>query len=334
MNEADQRSADVEHWLDSARLRLAVANVASPVRDEMLERARLLVDQTGESPTGLFGPPGEWVEEQIAERRSQGLPCVAPDPSASWRDVPVMGMYVAAGLGAVLLALALIKRGGELDYDLLGLVGFPVVGGLTVMTALTAWEKTLSRRPVGVAVAVGGAVVLGGALGLALLFGWGRDHPTAEASAWHLGLLVLACALGGKVLDRLLPEQEPRTWRTPRADDEWLGVLAGVLRLRADMPESRVHTIVAEAQAHAVEAGSTLQEEFGRPEDYASQFPVDKTNRARRKAWLYTALAALAAITALPPGSSWSAVLLTLLWGALATREWRRLRRSAGRGQR
>jgi len=328
MSETDERSADVKRWLDEARVGLVLAHVATPVRDEILEQARDLVAQTGETPAELFGPPRAWVEEQLAERRSQGQPSVAPEPSASWRDVPVMGMYLAAALAAVFLLVALVEEGWDLDYDL-GILVFPVVGGLLMTTALTVWEKTLSHRPLGVAVAAGGTVMVGGSLLLALLIGWIREHPVAEGGAWQLVLLVLACAVAGQVLDRLLPAEKSAPWRAPRDDDEWLGVLAGVLRLRADMPEPRVSTIVAEARAHALEAGSTLQAEFGRPEDYAAQFPRDAKNRTRRKAWFFSALAAIAAFTALPPDGSWSAALLALGWAALAAWEWRQVRRSS-----
>lgn len=327
MNDAHERSSEVAHWLDDARLRLARANVAPPVMDEVLERARVLVAETGESPDDLFGPPSEWADEQVAERRSDGLPLAVPDPAASWRDVPVMGMYSAATIAAVVLVVSAIKGEWQLDYDL-GFIGFPVLMGLVTVTALTVWEKTLSRRSLVVAAAAGGAVLTGGVALLGLLIWWGHGHVVATSGTWRLGLLVLAWALLGRLFDSVLPQKPPRAWGTPRTDDEWLGVLAGVLRLRADMPETRVRTIVAEARAHATEAGSSLQEEFGRPEDYASQFPADEVNRTRRKAWGYTALAGLGVILAVPPNSRWSGVVLAVGWGACAVWEWRRSRRS------
>ncbi|WP_104105131.1 hypothetical protein [Nocardioides sp. 616] len=328
MNETEAFLAEGERWLDDASFQLEIAQVAAPVREELIERARSLIAETGESPTKLFGWPREWAEEQIAERRSQGLPAAVPDPSASWRDVPVLGMYLASAFAVVFLLVALVEEGWGLDYDL-RLLGFPVAGGVMVMTALTVWEKTLSRRPFGAAAAAGAGILICGSLLVGLLVTWISEHPGPQAGAWHLGLLVLACALAGKVLDTLLPEKKPPAWRTPRDDEEWLGVLAGVLRLRADMPEQRVRTIVAEAQGHAVEAGSTLQEEFGRPEDYAAQFPTDQTNRTRRAAWGYSAMAALWTFLALPPDGSWRQGILALLWACLAAWEWRQVRRAA-----
>ncbi|WP_110240262.1 hypothetical protein [Nocardioides gilvus] len=325
MNESDELAEDAEDWLDDARWRLALKDVARPVVDDILAEARVLIAETGEPPTELFGPPEEWADEQIAERRRDGLPLVVPDPAASWRDVPVLGMYAAAGTGVVVLLHSLFNREWQLEYDL-GLLGFPVVMGLVTMTVLTVWEKTLSRRSLAVAVAAGTGVVAGGVALLGLLVWLGRDHLIATASPWYVVLLVLACALLGRLFDSLLPEDAPRAWITPRTDDEWLAVLAGVLRLRADMPEERVRTIVAEAQAHCAEAGSTLQEEFGRPEDYAAQFPPDEIASTRRKAWAYTAISGLAVILVLI-GSKWVGAILMLLWGARAVREWRRLRR-------
>ncbi|WP_114423580.1 hypothetical protein [Nocardioides houyundeii] len=235
------------------------------------------------------------------------------------------------GLGftaAVFLVLLLVREGWEMEYRL-ELLAFPVGLGLLPATAHTVWEKTLSRRPLGVAIAATAAVVVGGAFLMASPVIWSIGYRGPQAGAWHLGLLVPACALAGKVLDTLLPEKKLPTWRTPRDNDEWLGVLAGVLRLRAEMPEQRVRTIVAEAQGHAVEAGSPLQEEFGRPEDYAAQFPVDKRNRTRRQAWGYSAMTLPAVIMALPPDGSWNGWILTLLWGSLAAGKWREVRRSA-----
>lgn len=170
------------------------------------------------------------------------------------------------------------------------------------------------------------AKTAGGTVLVALVIWLGRDHLVATASTWYLGLLMMACVLMGRLFDSVLPEDPPRTWGTPRTDAEWLGVSAGVLRLRADMTEERVRTIVAEAQSHCAEADSTLQEEFGRPEDYAAQFPKDEINRLRRNAWAYTALTGLGAILAVLFVTGWSGVLLTLLWGVRAVGEWKKLR--------
>lgn len=327
MNESDELAESVEDWLDDAESQLALANVARPVVDDILESARVLITQTGERPTELFGPPEEWAEEQIAERRRDGLPLVVPDPAASWRDVPVLGMYAAAGMGLIVLLHSLFSREGQLEYDL-GLLGFPVVMGLVTMTVLTVWEKTLSRRSLVVAVAAGVGVVAAGVAVLGLLAWLGRDHVIATASPWYVVLLVLACALLGRLFDSVLPEGAPRAWVTPRTDGEWLAVLAGVLRLRADMPEERVRTIVAEAQAHCAEAGSTLQDEFGRPEDYAAQFPPDEVASTRRKAWAYTAMTGLAVVLILLIEHKWMGAVLLVLWGVRAISEWRRLGRS------
>lgn len=325
MNESEELPADVEDWLDDARWRLALKDVARPVVDDLLAEARVLIAESGESPTELFGPPEEWAVEQIAERRRDGFPTTVPDPAASWRDVPVLGMYAAAGISLVVLLHSLVNREWQLEYDL-GLLAFPVVAGLVTMTVLTVWEKTLSRRSLPVAVAAGAGVVAGGVAVLGLLVWLGRDQLSATASLWYVVLLTLALGLLGKFFDSVLPEQVTSGWRVPHTDAEWLGVLAGVLRLRADMPEDRVRRIVAEAQSHCSEAGSTLQEEFGRPEDYAAQFPQDEITRTRRKAWAYTALTGLGGILVVLLDMSWSSVLLTLLWGVSAVREWRKLR--------
>ncbi len=247
--------------------------------------------------------------------------------------MPVLGLYLATALALVLLVVGLVQDGWDVESDL-GLLALPVLGGLLVTTALATWEKTLARRPVGVAVAAGGGVLLGGSLLTGLLLMWSSEQPWPQAGAWHLVGLVLACALVGKGLDRVLPAQQRPTWRAPRDDDEWLAALAGVLRLRADVPEERVRSILAEARAHASEAGSTLAAEFGRPEDYASAFPVDHSSGIRLRAWGLSAMTALSTFLAVPPDGSWAWALMTALWGSLAVREWRRLRRALDSTQR
>lgn len=327
-HDRDEYLFGVDSWLDSARIHLEEVHVAPPVVQELLAGARALAEETGERPQELFGTPRSWAQEQVAVRRDDGLPLAAPVPGARWRDVVVHGLYFAALFAASFLLIALLRRDSGRDFNMVAVLGFPVVVGIVVAAIRTAWSKTLARRPIGVAIALCGGIATTGILAIVLLFWVGHAHVTTTTGPWALGLLALGCVLATRILDTLVPRRPTRKHPEPRDDDEWLTVLAGVLRLRAEMSEGRIRTIAAEARAHAVETGSTLQEEFGRPEDYASTFAPDRVNRSRRMVWVYSALAVLAAIGAMPPDVDWWYVGFTLMWIAFAAHEWSLVRQA------
>lgn len=248
------------------------------------------------------------------------------DPAWAWRDLPVKGLYFSAGLAAFFLVLAWIKD--DLAEEVNGVVlAFPVILGVSTVAGRIVWERTLARRPMSVAVAAAVGVVAVALALTVLLVLWGRSSSFAVDNMWPLGLVALGCIVAGKGFDAVLPRGRAGTHAT-LGDDEWLRVLAGVLRLRAEMSERRVRTIAAEAQAHAEEAGSSLQDEFGRPEDYASTFAPDQLNRSRRMLWVYAALAVVSMLGALPPGSDWWNLGFALLFAVFALHEWRELHRN------
>lgn len=263
-------------------------------------------------------------------RSHDDLPAAAAGPEVSWRDGPVHGMYAAAGF-AVLFFLVVLARGdSELDHDA-PLLTFPVLVGLTVATTRTAWLRTLWGRPFGVAVAAAAGVATTGIVVIGLVMWLGRDLVIPVHGPWSMALVVLGCAATGKLLDRLLPKGSPSGVSAPLGDEEWLMALAGTLRVRATMPEARIAAVTAEARAQATEAGATLHDEFGRPEDYASRFDRDETNHSRRMAWVYTGLALLSAVGSMPPDVDWWAVVLTAVWAAFAAHEWRLVRQGGAR---
>lgn len=310
-----------QEWLDAARWQLARAGAARPVVDELVDRALALAASSGEPAAELFGAPDAWATAQLDERRRDGLPVQEADPASRWRDVAVLGLALATMAAVAVLAVSVLRREWQVEYSV-ALLSLPLLLGLLPAVVHTTWEKTLARRSLVAALAAGGAVT---AAGIALAT-WvvlsSRDVVLATASVWWWVAYAAACAALSGLASRVLPDDSAPAWTAPRDDEEWLGVLAGALRLRAGFSETRVRDVVAEARAHATESGSTLQEEFGRPEDYAAQFSGDTTRRTRLRAWGFTAIAVVSGVTAAPPDVSWTGVVLLVGWTAMAVREW------------
>ena len=76
--------------------------------------------------------------------------------------------------------------------------------------------------------------------------------------------------------------------------------LAGVLRLRKDLPDARVAEIVRDARVRGAAAGRPLAEELGSPESYAAGFQKDRVAAPRRRAWAVTAFVVIILATRLP----------------------------------
>lgn len=307
-----------------------VLDGASPgvIRDE-LERALPLVAESGEGPEELYGPAREWARGRVADRAERGGVVVDSSPDSTWRDVPVIGGVTAALVTVMVAVVWLVSEGLTTDYTW-GLILLPLLGGLTVIGALTTHERMLTRatRPVAVLAALA-VVVVGIALTVWLLLGT-RDQVLVSASTFWLGALAIGYAVLATLIDRLLPKARPR----PAEGRDWEAELAGTLRLRMDLDEARVQEIVREARDHAARSGQSLGEEFGTPASYASRFPQDRLARARRAAWLQTALVPLMAFVAFSglldepgwAGVSWTGVLLLALSIWLAVGAWRKVR--------
>lgn len=73
------------------------------------------------------------------------------------------------------------------------------------------------------------------------------------------------------------------------SDEEWAAQLAGLLRLRAEMPETDVRSTIAEVRQHATTSGTSLAQEFGSPSAYASRLPRSTSGRRMRERWRRTA---------------------------------------------
>ncbi|GAA3787322.1 hypothetical protein [Micrococcus endophyticus] len=294
MNDATARSAAraaEADWLRAAAAALAAEEVAPAHRRRLLAEARAVVVATQEDPEELFGAPEDWAAQACADAAEAGEP-LTDARITTGADVLRVG-FVLAGAGALLaFLLTLLKDGLTTDVSL-GVLLVPPVVGVGGMGVLWGWERL--QRHVPTVAAAGAAVCLAGALlaALAVLMVSVGDAGLAAGVSSFVWLGVAAvCGVLSWVAARLLPERDADQGLTPDSEEEWAARLAFLLRSRADVPEGRVGEIVAEARAHAADAGTTLAEEFGSPASYAARVPRDRVHRARTTAALTTVAAA------------------------------------------
>ena len=182
-------------------------------------------------------------------------------------------------------------------------------------------------------------------LGVALTVGMFAltDGITAGSSAM-LGMLgmTVGSAILGAALALLAPDRPARTARparrapsadtAPQDEHEWSDALGTALRERGDMTDGQVREMVAEAQAHARDAGTSPEVEFGPPRAYADRFRGSSAVSGRRSAWFSTVLVVLVLVYNLATvldgePSVWGIVWLLLVMGFSAA-QWRAVRRA------
>ena len=87
-----------------------------------------------------------------------------PDPAtpdATWRDVPVVGFTVAAGIAVLFCLVWLLRDGLTTDYTW-GLLLAPVLMGVAGVAVRVLWERLLARVPRLVATLVAAVALLAG----------------------------------------------------------------------------------------------------------------------------------------------------------------------------
>ncbi|AKT50419.1 hypothetical protein ADJ73_02155 [Arsenicicoccus sp. oral taxon 190] len=273
-------SADDRAWAERAYACLFREDVRSAAAARALDQALDLVRESGEAPGELYGSADEWAADQRARWVEEGVD-VTDDTGAQLRDVPLV-----ASVGAVVLTLLLgvvhaLSGDWQVTYTV-GLITMPFTVSAAALLGLWTYERLLRRRRAAVAAAVGTVLVC--AVAIALVFAVGNPHPVAQASV--LWLVPLAAGYAGLawVLGRAVPDRPAAVISSRRRlpDDDWTAELARLLRSRGDVTEDRVRTITEEARAHAAQAGSTLDEEFGAPGAYAQRIARNPRVRARR----------------------------------------------------
>jgi hypothetical protein len=134
--------------------------------------------------------------------------------------------------------------------------------------------------------------------------------------------VALALGLGAALLHTAWSRRHLRRPPLPgeTADTRWSMELAEIPRTRCSMSGARVRDVLAEADAHARDAGSSLEDEFGTPEEYAARFTPDLVRRSRWRFAGFVTMALLAGALFVD-GPSWSTGLVTAFWTWWAVRE-------------
>jgi hypothetical protein len=164
---------------------------------------------------------------------------------------------------------------------------------------------------------------------VAALNEWCKAHPWGVHSVWWYVPVAVVCALLSTAWRRWTDTWPPVASPAAVDADEWSRQLAALLRERYWLSDTRVRSIVAEAQAHAAEAGRSLHEEFGRPEEYAAGFVPDLARRSRLTLTFYLTVVALNLFGVLI-GWSWQSLVVAAGFTWLAWREYQRYRRLRG----
>ncbi len=315
-------------WAYAVSWRLMRRDVEPDQVCEGLEEALALVKETQESPDVLFGTPADhadalydrWVEEGRLHLWDAGR--------ATWPEVPSSGLACAAFFSVAFLAVFLFHGETSRTWTL-GMIVIPVGMGLGVVTMATAWDTTLRSRGFGGAVVAASATLVASATVIALVNEWSKAHPLGTASIWWYLAVAAACALLSTTWRRWL-DARPVPVPEGIADvDEWSRELAAILRGRYTMADARVRTIIGDAHAHAADAGRTVQEEFGTPEEYAAGFVPDLARRSRLLVAYYLGAAVLN-LVGVTFGISWRSLVIAAGFGWLAWREYLKYRRLSG----
>lgn len=289
---ADVRGREEDaDWARQADGHLAFAEVTPAHRHRLLARARALTADAHESPDDLFGLPEDWAAEVQEEAAAEGT-SLTESSATSASDVFSVGFVLAAIASLLALVLTLLADGLTTDLSI-GLLLLPAVIGVGGVGVFWALDRLQRRFPL--LVAVGAVLAAAGAvLCLVVLVMLTLGHLVIPGTSTFLWIAAAAVYAGlAWIAARVLPDTAADQGATPQTDDEWAARLAYLLRSRADVPEHRVTEAVAEARAHAADAGTTLAAEFGSPASYAARIPRDRVHRARTRAAALTVAMAL-----------------------------------------
>lgn len=300
--QARGETADRE-WAELVIGRFFLDGINQTLVVEELGKVLGLVRESGEGPDELFGEAVDYVGEQIEQWQAEDAPLAPAEPRTSWWEVPALAATVGTLIVGMQLVLEAVSGSWTTSYTI-GKVLMPMLTGITAIVSITTFESLLMRTRRLWAVA--GALVpatLGGAT-IVATFVLGNDRPLLTGPLWWYVGLVAVHALTAVTLVRYLPDGHVvRARRQPEArndgspspttgvvsDEEWAAQLAGLLRLRAEMPETDVRSTIAEVRQHATTSGTSLAQEFGSPSAYASRLPRSTSGRRMRERWRRTA---------------------------------------------
>ena len=315
-------------WAFAVGWRLCMKHVEIDLVREGLEEVLAMVRETQEGPEDLFGTPDEYAPELYERWKSEGRlsPSHVAVPSA--RSIPASSLRAGGWIALVMFVLTLFDAEGPTIGILLAPValGFGSVGGI----ALWEWASRRWATPLAGAATATAALVFGAGFAALLTT---SETSLGRATPWLLLVEAVVLTFVGRASLGLITAKETYAVMKDGQDDElWVKRFSGIMRGPGWTRESRVRQMVAEARSHAAESGRTLAEEFGPPEQYATQLGVDTERRIRLRIAFVSLLTLLVAVQ-LVDGWSWTtiAMLVLLAWKIWADwRKYRSLRAESG----
>lgn len=308
-------------WAYAVSWRLMRRDVEPDQVCEGLEEALALVRETQESPRDLFGTPDEhshalydrWVEEGRLHLWDAG--------SITWPEVPAWGLGTGSFFSVAFMVTFLLDGRTTLTWTA-GLVLLPVGIGVGTAAVGATWDALLRSRGTAAALVGSVAVVASCSIAVATVNEWSKAHPFSTGSTWLYLWVAGVCALLAAALGRWA-DARPATTTGISDVDDWSRQVAAILRGSYSLADVRVRTIIGDAHAHAADAGRTVEEEFGTPEDYAARFVPDVARRRRLEASLWAFMGAANSVW-LAGDFGWFRAAFIAACLAMAWRLWRR----------
>lgn len=284
---------DDVRWSDRAALRLMDEDVDAAHARSAFREALAVLGESGESADELLGEPQDWADAWIERWREDGEGAFEPQ-ALTVRDVAVYGL-VSAVLFSVLMALGGLSGASYSPMVALAplLISIAAVGVVPVWRyGLRRFSRAMALLLVSLWAIVGVAVVVG--------YAWLTDSmDLPQLPSWMVMVpATVAYALLIWLVSRYWKPASTRRSDTdglPADDAVWLAELAGALRLRGDMSESRIRRVVDDARQWARESGSGLEDEFGSAQAYAASFKPSSL-RELRAVWFWLAVVLLEAL--------------------------------------
>lgn len=326
-----------DSWASRAAMTLLLDGVAADRVVEALDEVAVQVAASGESPRELFGDPDAWAAGRRSAWREDGVGHLER-PRTRWIDALGETLIIATMYSGLFLLYLLLTWSWGKSLSLSMLLA-PVALAIVSRSVHGAFTTVRARRSHAVGVLAAALTLMLGVVLTVGMFALTND-VTAGGSAM-LGMLGMGAgsAVLGAVVVMLALDRSARTVRplrpadvTLRDEAEWSVALGAALRERGDMTDARVREIVAEAQAHARDAGISPDIEFGAPRAYADRFRGSSAVSGRRSAWLSTGLVLLVLVynvaTVLDGDPSVWGIVWLLLVMAFAAAQWRAVRRA------
>lgn len=225
-------------------------------------------------------------------------------------------------------ALALVRETGEPPAELFGTPGEHAdalyeqwVSEGCLVLADAGHQSWSGSAWLGLALSAVWALLLAAAV-------WVRGDLAATESGVRVVLISLVIGFGTSfgLAAWSRRHRRPSLPADAPADLRWSVELTEILRSRYAMSGPRVRRIVAEADAHALEAGRPVEAEFGTPTSYAARFAPDLRRRSRLTVAFFAALAGTVVVQ-MVGGIHWTHVVMLVGFAWLGWREHRTHRR-------